>query len=316
MTFGLTIFKSIFDNKTDKRMDFQSWEAFEKLLYGLSMVPGYKAKKGEKSPVQPSPLISPAVFAPNTTRANANVTCWAGWAALDVDSYTGQYEHIDGRLGPYHSICYSTASCTREKLKFRIVLPLTCSVPPDKIRHFWFALNKEFAQVGDEQTKDLSRMYYVPAQYPNAFNFIFTHKGKFLDPYELMTKHAYTEKSGLTFMERLPEGIRQQILESKKESMTNRDIHWNSYRDCKFVSKKLIKEYRSIAMIDGSGRYRMIYKIMTSIACNAVKNKYPITPMQIVELIKQLDADTAGIYQHRALKTEADRAIEFAYRNV
>ena len=28
-------------------------------------------------------------------------------------------------------------------------------------------MNKEFKDIGDEQTKDLARMYYVPAQYPN-----------------------------------------------------------------------------------------------------------------------------------------------------
>jgi hypothetical protein len=60
----------------------------------------------------------------------------------------------------------------------------------------------------------------------------------------------------------------------------------------------------------------MIYKIMISIAGNAIKEKYPITANQIVDLIKQIDNDTSRKYQHRALDTEANNALEYAYRNV
>ena len=59
----------------------------------------------------------------------------------------------------------------------------------------------------------------------------------------------------------------------------------------------------------------MIYKLMTSIACNAIKRKYPITAKQISTLIRELDNDTARIYQRRPLDVEADRAIEYAYKN-
>jgi len=60
----------------------------------------------------------------------------------------------------------------------------------------------------------------------------------------------------------------------------------------------------------------MIYKIMTSIACNAVKRKYPITEYEIVDMVRQLDRETSNIYAKRPLNVEASRAIEFAYRNV
>ena len=158
-------------------------------------------------------------------------------------------------------------------------------------------------------------MYYVPARYPKAHNFIFTVKGNILDPNELMARHAFTDRSGTSFMERLPEAIRNAIVAERKERMNNTNITWNSYRDCPFVNKKLIADYRAIAGIDGSGRYRMIYKIMTSIACTAVKRRYPITSGEVAELVRQLDADSSRIYQNRALKVEADRAIEYAYKN-
>lgn len=313
MKYSLTVFDSIFDNKTSKRLDFKDWNDFEKLLYRLAKMPGYKAKKGEKK--KSSSLISPAIYQPSSTRANANVTAWASWAALDVDNCNGSLDEILQPYREYYFVCYSTASSTVEKPKFRLVFPLTQHVQAENIRHFWYALNKNFNNIGDEQTKDLSRMYYVPAQYPNAHNFIFTNAGKVINPYDLMALHPYLEKKTGSFMERLPEGIQKAILEMEKERMTNRDISWSSYRDCPFVNKKLINEYRSISGIDGSGRYRMIYKLMTSIACNAVKRKYPISSSEVAELVAELDRDTARIYQKRPLKVEAERAIEYAYRN-
>lgn len=313
MSYSLTVFDSIFDNKTEKRLDFETWDDFEKLLYKLSKMPGYKAKKGEKK--KSSSLISPAIYQPNSTRANSNVIAWASWAALDVDSYEGNMQQGLEQYKDYYFVCYSTASSTVEKPKFRLVFPLTHQVPAESIRHFWYALNKQFNSIGDEQTKDLSRMYYVPAQYPNAHNFIFTNAGKFVNPHELMAFHQYAQKSTGSILDSLPQHMRDALLEARKERMTNRNVSWNSYKDCPFINKKLLTEYRSIAGIDGSGRYRMIYKLMTSIACNAIKRKYPITARQISTLIRELDNDTARIYQRRPLDVEADRAIEYAYKN-
>ena len=60
----------------------------------------------------------------------------------------------------------------------------------------------------------------------------------------------------------------------------------------------------------------MIYKLMTSIACFAIKKQYPITEYEIVQLILELDRETSNIYAKRPLNTEASRAIEFAYKNM
>ena len=154
---SLTVFKSIFDNKTDTRVDFDSFDKFEKSLYHLSTLKGYKAKRGEFTN-KASPLISPATYKLDTTRANTNVIEWAGWAALDVDNhqFNGDLESELARLYPNtYFICYSTASSTRDHPKFRLVFPLTRAVGSEEIRHFWFALNREFGMVGDTQTKDL-----------------------------------------------------------------------------------------------------------------------------------------------------------------
>ncbi len=310
--YSLTVFKSRYDNKTHRRMDFESWDKFEKFIYKLS-----ERKLEGKLDAE---LISPATYFDGTTRANKNVAYWGAWAAVDVDDYLpkGELENdLRNRFGHSKYIVYSTASSTHNLPKFRIVFPLTSTVEADRIKHFWFALNTEIDSLGDKQTKDLSRMYYVPADYSNAYNFVFSNNsGKVINPDELMAKWEYSEKqNSKNFLDRLPDAWREQIIDYRKSKLDNTDYVWSSYTDCPFVNKKLLQEYMSIANIDGTGRYRMIYRMMISIAGNAIEKKYPITAVQIVDLIKQIDKDTANIYENRPLETEANNALEYAYKN-
>ncbi len=327
MKYSLTAFESIFDNKTHRQIHHDSWESFEAMLYKMASVSGYKLKKGErKAPkgFKASPLITPAVYGEGKTRANDNVIEWAGWAAIDVDDHKFEgnlKEELYAKYGNYYYICYSTSSSTSDHPKFRLVFPLEASVKQSSIKHFWYALNREFDGIGDQQTKDLSRMYYVPAQYPNAYNFIFTNTGSFISPSALMDKHPFIvqQSAAATFMDRLPAEVQKKVLAHREELLkgkANYDYEWTSYRDCPFVSRKLISDYTAIAHNDGSGRYSMIYKIMSSIACNAIKKRYPITSSQIAELIRQLDRDTSRRYQKRPLQVEAERALEYAYKTV
>lgn len=327
MKYSLTAFESIFDNKTHRQIHHDNWESFEAMLYKMASVPGYKLKKGErKAPkgLKASPLITPAVYDEGKTRSNDNVIEWAGWAAVDVDDHKFEgnlKDELYNKYGNYYYVCYSTSSSTSDLPKFRLVFPLTVSVKQTAIKHFWYALNRELGSIGDQQTKDLSRMYYVPAVYPGANNFIFTNTGDFLNPNTLMDKHPYvvTQSATATFMDRLPAEVQKKVLAHREELLkgkANYDFEWTSYRDCPFVNKKLINDYTAIAHSDGSGRYSMIYKIMSSIACNAIKKRYPITSTQIAELIRQLDRDTSRRYQKRPLQVEAERALEYAYKTV
>lgn len=318
--YSITVFKSIFDNDTSTRVDFQTFDQFERSLYHLSTLPGYKPKKGERSS-KASPLISPAVYKPGTTRANANVTSWAGWAAIDVDNheFKGDLENeLRSRFGSWRYVCYSTASSTRALPKFRLVFDLKNHVQQSDIKHFWYALNSEFDSLGDRQTKDLSRMYYVPASYAGADNFIFSNPGLPIDPEDLVKKWPWTPPSSSdSFIDRLPPEIQKEVVKHREAKLkeSKKEVAWNGYSDCPFVNRKLISEYKSISRIDGSGRYSMIYKIMTSIAINAIKSKYPISEYEIVDIIRNLDRDTSNIYSKRPLNVEASRAIEWAYKN-
>ena len=305
----LTIFNSLFDNKTDKRLKLDSFDAFEKFLYKLSQI----KKTSKKDAV----LISPATYQPDTTRANANVIEWAGWCCVDVDEYipNGDLKNdLCNKFAHLRFVCYSTASSTVDQPKFRLVFPLRTRVGRDSIRHFWFALNRELGELGDAQTKDLSRMYYIPAKYSGAFNFIFSHDGDPLDPTDLMRKHPYAEKANLNnFFDRLPDGLQKQIIEHRKGQMDNTHVVWTSYRDCPFFPRKLEAEYR---LINNTGWYHKMYQIMVAVAGNAVKRKYPITSNEIAKMCQELDMETGNWYKNRPLDKEADRALEYVYKNM
>lgn len=306
---SLTLFKNIFDNKTDKRIDLHDFNAFERTLYELSERPLASKKDAV--------LMSPATYQPGTTRKNDNVVEWAGWCAVDVDEYIPngdlQYD-LAKRFASYCFVCYSTASSTIDQPKFRLVFPLTESVRNEQIKQFWFALQTELGDLGDRQTKDLSRMYYIPGKYADAHNFIFSHtNGDYIDPSELIFKHPMPEKTNLNnFFDRLPDAIQQQIIEYRKNQL-DANFEWSSYHDCPFWPKKLANEYKTIS---NTGWYSKMYSIMVYIAGQAIKKKYPITAAEISQLCRQFDADTGNWYKNRPLDKEADRALEFVYRSL
>ena len=291
-------------------MKFNNFSQFEKLLYKLSEIP----RKGKKD----AELISPASYVDDTTRANKNVLDWSGWTAVDVDDHEFKgnlKDELYNRFGSLSYVCYSTASSSDNHPKFRLVFPLSKPVESVKIKHFWFALNKELGEIGDGQTKDLSRMYYIPATYAGANNFIFSNSGVYIDPEQLISKHPYTEKRGSSFMDRLTPEMQAQVIEHRKNKMENTNFNWSGYRDCPFINKNHIKEWFAISGIDNSGRYAMIYKIMVSTAMSAIKKEYPISSYEIEQLVRELDNETTRRYEKRPLNVEADRAIEYAYKN-
>jgi len=301
---SLTIFDSIYDNKTDKRMDYESFDEFENILYRLSESTKYPTKKD-------APLISPAVYIPDTTRANDNVLAWGGFGILDIDDYEGRMEDIEEKYSQYRYVCYSTASSTVENPKFRLVFPLTQSVGKDDIKHFWFALNKEIGDIADAQTKDLSRMYYIPAKYKDSFNFIFSHDGEVMNPMSLMAKHPYV-KPNQTMFDRFPPAIQEALLERKRNQLNNKNFTWTSYRDCPFVNQRQIEDYKGIT---GTGWYAKMYEIMLTTAGNAMSKGYPITSKEIEYLCRDLDNDTGNWYSKRDFENEAERAIDFVFKN-
>lgn len=301
----LTLFESIYDTITNKSLEYQDFSEFEAVLYKLAEKDKYK-KKSE------APLISPAVYAEGTTRANDNVLYWGGFAILDIDDYEGTIQEISKKYSSYYYVCYSTASSTEDHPKFRLVFPLSTDVDKSKIKAFWHALNVEIGDIADAQTKDLSRMFYIPSLYENANNFIFTHDGDIINPEALIAKHPYVEPPE-SFLDKLPEEMQKRLIQHKLKRMTNTTYSWTDYSDCPFLHKKLITEYQNIT---GTGWYKKMYDIMLSVAGNAFNKGYPITAHEITYICKTLDRDNGNWYGKRKFSKEADRAIQYVLRNL
>ena len=116
-------------------------------------------------------------------------------------------------------------------------------------------------------------------------------------------------------MDRLTPEMQAQVIEHRKNKMENTNFNWSGYRDCPFINKNHIKEWFAISGIDNSGRYAMIYKIMVSTAGNAMQRGYPITAREIAWICQDLDNQTGSWYGKRDMVKEAERAIEFCFRN-
>ena len=313
MNYELTMFKNQFDNKTHRKISFESWDLFVNWLHKISEV------KGEKGGNNSSPLITPAVFQTDSTRSNKSTLYWGGWCAVDVDdhifpsSVVALREILIDKFNNIDFVCYSTASSRNDFFKFRLVFRTDEIVEHDRIKSFWYSLNTYLGDIGDPQTKDLARMYYVPAVYPNANNFFFRHDGgTSLNVSELIATYPYIEKTGNSFLDRLPPEMQKQLIEYRKNSLNNTDFNWVSYQDCPFWPRRLGAEYQQIS---GTGWYTKMYQIMVALAGNAIKRGYPITAIQIADLCKEFDRDTGNWYENRPLTVEADRALEYIYRN-
>jgi P4 family phage/plasmid primase-like protien len=109
---------------------------------------------------------SGATYKPGTTRANANVIEWSvagsDFDRLSMDDYTELRERLVGAGLTF--IVYSTYSSTESDFHFRLAIPLTKPVPKARYADIWHRMNAHlFGGKNDPQTKDPSRMLYLPA---------------------------------------------------------------------------------------------------------------------------------------------------------
>jgi hypothetical protein len=308
MIYKVSSFKTIFEKKPYTVISFQDWNKLVEFFKFLSKKPGQKPnyKKGIQKGV---PLITPAVFE-GENRKNQNVKHWAGWCALDIDENKNiNIEKFLERFKDYRYICYSTGSSTRENPKCRLIFPLTKYVCNNKIAHFWYAINKVLGSAADEQTKDFCRLFYIPAQYSNAYNFFYYNtNGKTLNVDKLLETIPYKSKQSSSFISKFPIEIQQQILQHNFNNLRNTSITWSDYNNCPFVNKKIIDDYKKIT---DTGWYHKMYQLMVAIAGNAVTMQYPITACEIEKLCKDIDKDTGKWYSKRPMLIEAQRAIDY-----
>ena len=335
--FELTVFRNLYDNKTNKTLLFGSLTSFESFFVNCFENQSFERKEEAK-------LFSPAMYRKGDTRKNDNVQYYGRWFAMDIDSFSSSSSDIENvndaervirselfpkgsELLNYRFFCYSTASARKDKIKFRLVFPLSSVVQKSNLRPFWFAMNIEMNKMIDRQTKDISRMFYTPGHYQDAFNFFWINdKESLMNPEKIIDKHTSIDENfllncqsreGTTYIDRLPDAIANEVKKFRKNKLENNKIEytWSDFNNCPFVHRDALDEYRAIVYNRATGRYHGLYRLMVSIASIAVKKGYPISSFELENLVREIDNSIDGYYKKRKISVEVDRALEFVYSN-
>jgi putative DNA primase/helicase len=115
-------------------------------------------------------LWSPVEYDPGTTRGNRNVR-FVEALVVDMDGEAFDHAQLDG----LEWFAYSTYSHRLDDPHYHLVLPLAEKVPASLWRVVWQELHDRIGLVGDPQTKDAARIFYLPQHAPDqSFEF---HEG-------------------------------------------------------------------------------------------------------------------------------------------
>jgi hypothetical protein len=115
-------------------------------------------------------LWSPVEYYPSTTRGNRNVR-FIEALVVDMDGESFREARLDG----LEWFAYSTYSHSDSDPHYHLVLPLAERVPAGLWRAVWEGLHQRLNLIGDPQTKDPARLFYLPQHAPGqTFEF---HEG-------------------------------------------------------------------------------------------------------------------------------------------
>lgn len=108
-------------------------------------------------------LWSPVEYQPGTTRANSNVKRVFAFVA-DLDGIA--LDDLRPRLAGWEWHAYTTYSHCADKPSWHVVLPLAAPVAARDWRRAWLTI-RAWLGMGDEQTCDASRAYFLPQRHPD-----------------------------------------------------------------------------------------------------------------------------------------------------
>jgi putative DNA primase/helicase len=107
-------------------------------------------------------LWSPVEYDLGTTRGNRNVR-FVEALVVDMDGEAFDNARLDG----LEWFAYSTYSHRLDDPHYHLVLPLAEKVPASLWRVVWSELHDRIGLVGDPQTKDPARIFYLPQHAPD-----------------------------------------------------------------------------------------------------------------------------------------------------
>jgi hypothetical protein len=177
ITYAISFFKAPALTSTTPTLRTLSWDQLTTQF-----------TRHERRPDKNGRGFSPATYKPGTTRANINV--------LSVCAYVADLDHIDAAdlqnvrhemeaRGLAH-VLYSTYNSEPDDLRVRMIIPFSAPTPASNWQDIWHRINRAlFNGLNDPQTKDLSRMSFVPTAPPDALVFASARDGLTLDPLSL-----------------------------------------------------------------------------------------------------------------------------------
>ncbi len=167
----LTIPVAIFESKDDNRPTRYdlSWDSLSDRLCKYE-------ERGSKD----GRAWSPVTYRPGTTRGKDNVD-QVHALVLDID-HNDLPTHL---LAGLEYVAHTTFSHASGDPRWRVVLPLTHSVEGEDWPNFWLRANAYFGGCVDPQTKDRSRIFYLPSCMPGALHEAKKQHGLLLDPASL-----------------------------------------------------------------------------------------------------------------------------------
>jgi putative DNA primase/helicase len=118
----------------------------------------------EENPVKSAgALWSPVEYDQGTTRGNRNVR-FVEALVVDMDGEAFDHARLDG----LEWFAYSTYSHSDSEPHYHLILPLAHKVPASLWRVVWAELHQRVGLVGDPQTKDVARIFYLPQHAPDS----------------------------------------------------------------------------------------------------------------------------------------------------
>ena len=290
-----------------------SWEDIVEFLYDCSIEP-IKNKHDAF-------LFSPVRFKYNYRLIANFINC--GAVVIDIDNgltiQAARQLLTDIRI---ESLLYTTASHSPDKEKFRVVIPLLNFVGADEYPLFWRIINLLFGNSVDPQTKDLTRMFFVPGKYVGVQNEFHHFEGGILSSKDWIDagkdliasddeRKAQLKAQKINIRRTCHRGENtSNPVNLVKRRMTRKHFSWRGLFDCPFVKQHYIDEYRALS----EGWYHGLYIFMCKVAGNAEARGYPIDVSELAELAEALDQFDGRWYARRPLAREAQNAIDYVNR--
>lgn len=300
----LNVSFSLFTHSLDNapQMVSTNWSGFLEFLGECSKQPRPATKQHK---LFSTPAISPAVYEPGASRANANVSAWGGWVAIDVDDGMSA-EHAISLVAPLNHVVYGSTSSTVEHNKFRVGVQVDGPIPRDDIPAAWLGLSHLFPGL-DTQCKDLARIYYVPAAWqPDVDN---------RAPYAIW--HARADGAVLPvadLISMIPDDVARPTVAPPAPFIAALPGTMLTSVDA-IIRQEFVDAYTSLP----KGEHHVgLYKFMCAVAAEAVYRGVALTPADLVQASRIADAaclvKTARGRWSR-MTGEAARALSWAAAN-